>query len=430
MTRHTSDGDWEPATRAVHAGWDGDPATRARGVPITQTAAYGFENAQQAAATYALERDDDVYTRISNPTTRALERRTAALANGTDAVATASGMAALDALVTVTARAGDTIVAAEETYGGTASYLDTVATRRGVDVRWVDPTAPASVADALAATDDVGFLHAETLANPSLSTPDFEALAAAAHEERVPFVVDNTFATPALCRPLDHGADAVWTSTTKWFHGAGTTVGGVVIDGGSFPWDETYPEIGGENPAFGVDFTERFSDRALAAAVRHRAVRSLGNGQSPFDAWQTLQGVQTLPARMDRHCENARRVATFLRDHPAVAWVRYPGFTDHPTHEQASEYLDDYGSVVVFGVEGGYDAAVTTCESVEVVQFMANVGDTRSLLVHPASTTHANVAPEERRAAGVTDETLRLSVGIESPADVCADLDRALEATT
>ena len=408
-------------------------ATTPRAVPITQTAAYEFHDADRVAATYALEHDDDVYTRISNPTTRALERRTAALAGGTDAVATASGMAALDALVTVLASAGDTIVAAEETYGGTATYLTTIADRRGVDVRWVDPTAPTDVAEGLAAADDPALLHAETIANPSLSTPDLSRLADVAHDHHVPFVVDNTFATPALCRPIDHGADAVWTSTTKWFHGAGTTVGGVVIDGGTFPWDHPdaeYPELAGENPAFGIDFSERFGERALATAVRHRAVRTLGNGQSPFDAWQTLQGVETLPARMDQHCSNAERVARFLREHPRVSWVRYPGFEDHPTHESATEYLDGYGGTVVFGVAGGYEAARGVCEATEVIGFMANVGDTRSLIVHPASTTHANVSPAERRAAGVTDATLRLSVGIESADDVIADLDRALEVAT
>ncbi|MFB6242454.1 MAG: O-acetylhomoserine aminocarboxypropyltransferase/cysteine synthase family protein, partial [Halobaculum sp.] len=419
------------STTAIHAGFDAGPAAGSRSPPIHQSASFAFPSAAEAAATYRLERDRDVYTRISNPTTRALERRLAALAGGTDAVATSSGMAALDALTTVLARAGDNVVASAEMYGGTSSYLARTASRRGVELRTVETTDPEAYAEAV--DDRTAYVHVETLANPSLTTPDLEAVADVAHDAAVPLVVDNTFATPALCRPLEHGADVVWSSTTKWLHGAGTTVGGVVVDGGTFPWDHPdadYEELNGPNPAFGFDFVERFGDTAFAAAVRHRGVRALGDGQSPFDAWQTLQGVSTLPVRMERHCENTRIVAEHLRDHPAVAWVRYPGFEDHPTHDAASEYLSGFGSVVVFGLDGGYDAGVTFCESVETITFLANIGDTRSLVVHPASTTHAQLDEEEQRAAGVSPDLLRLSVGLEDPSDLIADIDRAIAAAT
>jgi O-acetylhomoserine (thiol)-lyase len=417
-------------TRALHAGQEPDPVTGARAPPIHQTTSYVFEDADAAASLYALEERGDVYSRISNPTTRTLERRLASLAGGVDAVATASGMAAFDAAVTVLASAGDNVVAAGDTYGGTSTYLNTLAPRRGLEPRVVDSLDVEAYADAV--DEDTAFVHCETVANPSLVTPDLERLAAVAHDAAAPLVVDNTFATPHLCRPLEHGADVVWESTTKWLHGAGTTVGGVLVDGGSFPWDHPdadYPELSGPNPAFGVDFAERFGARAFAAAARHRAVRTAGAAQSPFDAWVTLQGVETLPLRMARHCETAMRVAEVLADHPAVARVRYPGLESHPTHAAASEYLDGgYGGMISFHLEDGYDAARRLCERVELASFLANVGDAKTLVIHPASTTHAQLSPDEQRAAGVAPDMVRLSVGLEDPADVVADLERGLEA--
>jgi len=415
-------------TRSLHAGQAPDPETGALAPPIHQTTSYVFEDAGTAADLYALEAEGDVYSRISNPTVRTLERRLADLEGGVDAVATASGMASFDALTSVLAARGDNVVAASEMYGGTSTYLTATAPRRGIEPRTVE-TLDVDAYEA-AVDDDTAFVHVETIANPSLVTPDFERLADIAHDHAAPLVVDNTFATPALCRPLEHGADVVWESTTKWIHGSGTTLGGVVVDGGTFPWDHAdadYPEVAGENPAFGVDFAERFGDRAFAAAVRHRSVRTLGAAQSPFDAWATLQGLETLPLRMERHCSNAARVAEFLDDHPAVEWVHYPGLASHRTHGAASRYLDGgYGGMVAFGLAGGYEAARHCCESVELASFLANVGDAKTLLIHPASTTHAQLSAEEQRAAGVGPEMLRLSVGIEDPEDVIADLDRAL----
>ena len=418
-------------TSVVHAGQHVDPTTGARATPIYQTTSYVFESAADAAARYALDREDDVYSRISNPTVRTLERRLSALEGGVDAVATASGMAALDVATTLLASVGDNVVCSKATYGGTQAYLSHTAGHRGVEARFVEALDPEAYADAV--DDRTAFVLVETIANPSLVTVDLAAVAEVAHAAGAPLLVDNTFATPALCRPLEHGADLVWESTTKWLHGAGTTLGGALVDGGSFPWADDpgrYPEIAAENPAFhGLRFTERFGERAFAAAARHRVVRPVGHAQSPFDAWQTLQGVETLGVRMARHCENAAAVADFLAADDRVEWVTYPGLAEHPTHETARRYLDGgYGGMVTFGPVGGYEAARAVCEGVELASFLANVGDAKTLVIHPASTTHAQLSPEEQRAAGVTPDLVRLSVGIEDPADVVADLDRALDA--
>jgi O-acetylhomoserine (thiol)-lyase len=414
-------------TRSLHAGQEPDPATGARAPPIYQTTSYVFDGADDAAERFRLDVEDDIYSRFSNPTTRILERRLASLSAGTDAVATASGMAALDATTSILAEAGDNVVASADMYGGTSTYFSKMASRRGIDVRTVDTLDYDAYADAIG--DDTAFVHVETLANPSLVTPDFERLAAIAHEHAVPLFVDNTFATPYLCRPLEHGADAVWESTTKWIHGSGTTLGGILVDGGAFPWDHPeadYPELAGENPAYGVDFGDRFDDRALAAAVRYRSLRSLGSAQSPFDAWVTLQGLETLPLRMDRHCENATAVAEYLDDHPAIGWVNYPGLESHETHDEATEYLDGYGGMVTFGLSEGYEAAKNLCETVELASFLANIGDAKTLVIHPASTTHSQLSEAEQRAAGVTPDMVRLSVGLEDADDILADLDGGL----
>ena len=415
-------------TRSLHAGQDPDPATGARAPPIYQTTSYVFDDADHAADLYALDAEGYVYSRIANPTTRVLERRLAALEGGSDAVATSAGMAALDSATSVLAESGDNVVASADMYGGTATYLSKMASRRGIETRVVDTLDIQAYEEAI--DDDTAYVHVETVANPSLRTPDFAAIADVAHAHETPLVVDNTFASPSLCRPIEHGADVVWESTTKWLHGSGTTVGGVLVDGGTFPWGETekYPELSGENPAFGIDFSERFGDRAFAECARQRAVRSLGNQQSPFDAWVTLQGIETLPLRMARHCENAAQVADFLTEHPDVAWVSYPGLESHETHDLASRYLDGgYGGMVTFGLEGGFEAAKSLCESVDLASFLANIGDAKTLLIHPASTTHAQLSADEQRAAGVAPDMLRLSVGIEDADDIVADLERGID---
>ena len=416
-------------TQCVHAGARVDPATGAR-TPIHQTTSYEFDDAEHAAGLYALEGKGDVYSRISNPTVAALERRLADLEGGTGALATASGMAALDSATLVLAEAGENVVSAASIYGGTHAYLAQTASRRGIEARFVD-TLDYDAYEA-AINEDTAYVHLETIGNPSLVTADIERVGEIAHARGVPLFVDNTFATPQLCRPLEEGADLVWESTTKWLHGSGTTVGGALIDGGTFPWaeyGEKFPEIC-DNPAFdGLDFTERFGDRAFVEAARQRGTRSLGGAQSPFDAWQTLQGLETLHLRMERHSENALAVARFLEDHPAVAWVVYPGLESHETHANAKRYLESgFGGMIAVGLEGGYEAGKRLCEEVELASFLANVGDAKTLVIHPASTTHAQLNEEEQRASGVTPDLLRLSIGIEDPEDIIEDLQGVLEA--
>lgn len=414
-------------TTAIHAGSEPDPTTGSRAVPIYQTTSFQFDSAADAAARYALEAEDDIYSRISNPTVRALEERLSACHGAAGGVAAASGMAALDAAAFVLARDGDNVVTASDIYGGTATYFRHALPRRGVEPRFVETLSAPDYADAI--DDRTAFVHVETIANPSLYTPDLERIAAIAHEHGVPVLVDNTFASPALCRPLDHGADAVWSSTTKWIHGGGTTVGGILLDGGSFEWDAgRFPEIGDVNRAYHeTRFDRDFPNAPLAAAARFRSIRSLGACQSPIDAWITLQGLETLSVRMHRHCENAAIVADYLADHEEVAWVAYPGRDDHPTHANASRILEGgYGGMVSFGLEAGFAGGKRLCEATELCSFLANVGDTKSLIIHPASTTHGQLTAEEQHAAGVSRDLIRLSVGIEDPADILADLEQSI----
>lgn len=414
-------------TRAVHSGQPPDPDTGARAPPLYQTTSYVFDSADHAASLYSLNQEGNIYSRISNPTVEILESRITSLEGGVDGVATASGMAAFDAITTTLTEPGDNIVTASDIYGGTTAYLSYTAKNRGIEPRFVDTLDHDQYREHV--DENTAFVHVETIGNPALTTPDLETVASIAHEHDTPLVVDNTFATPALCRPLDHGADIIWESTTKWLHGAGTTIGGIIVDGGSFEWTEKYTEVAGENPAFhGIRFTEKFNERAFAAALRHRAVRPIGYAQSPFDAWQTLQGLETLHLRMERHCENALQIAQYLDDHPKVSWVSYPGLPSHPTHETAETYLTGgYGGMIAFGPTGGFESAKQLCESVELISFLANIGDAKSLIIHPASTTHAQLSREEQEASGVKPELVRLSIGIEDVTDIQTDLAQALE---
>ncbi|MEF8890293.1 MAG: O-acetylhomoserine aminocarboxypropyltransferase/cysteine synthase family protein [Haloferacaceae archaeon] len=417
------------ATRALHAGGEPDPSTNARAPPIHQTTSYVFEDADDAAGQFALEKEGHIYTRLMNPTVGRLQERIAALEGGVGAACTASGMASLDLATFLLASAGDNVVTASSLYGGTYTYFTHTVDRRGISTRFVDALDYEAYAAAI--DEDTAYVHCETIGNPALDTPDLERIGAIAADHGVPLFVDNTFATPYLCRPLDHGADLVWDSTTKWIHGAGSTVGGALVDGGSFPWAEhadKFPEIGADNPAYhGVNFAERFGDAAFTYAAIARGLRDLGNPQKPFDAWVTLQKLESLPLRMQRHCDNAAIVAEHLSDHPAVEWVTYPGLADHPTHDNASRYLDGgYGSMIAFGLADGYDAAKSFVNSVDLASLLANVGDAKTLVIHPASTTHQQLTDAEKEAAGVTDDMVRLSVGIEDPADILADLDGAL----
>ncbi len=416
-------------TNSVHAGQEVGE-TGARAPPIYQTTSYVFEDSDDAAAQFALEKPGYIYSRLMNPTVETLQERLAALEGGVGAVATASGMASLDLATFVLASAGDNVVASSDLYGGTYTYLTHSVERRGVSTKFVDALDYDAYEEAI--DEDTAYVLVETIGNPSLTTPDFERLGEITDEAGVPLIVDNTFATPYLCNPIEHGADIVWHSTTKWIHGAGTTVGGALVDGGNFDWAEhaeKYPEIGQDNPAYhGVNFSEAFGDAAFTYAAIARGLRDLGNQQSPFDAWQTLEKLESLPLRMEKHCENAQKVAEYLVDHEDVAWVTYPGLDDHPTHDNATEYLDGgYGGMITFGLEGGYEAAKETTENTDLASLLANVGDAKTLVIHPASTTHQQLTDEEKEAAGVRDDLVRLSVGIEDPADVVADLEAAIE---
>ena len=417
------------ATDSVHAGQEPDPTTNARAPPIYQTSSYVFDVTDHAAALFGLEAFGNIYSRIMNPTNAMLEERVATLEGGVGALATSSGMASLDLATFILADPGDNIVTASSLYGGTYTYLTHTVEKRGLESRFVD-TLDYDAYEA-AIDDDTAYVHLETIGNPALVTPDLERIADIAHDHDTPLFVDNTFATPYLCRPLEHGADLVWHSTTKWLHGAGSTIGGVLVDGGSFPWDAgDYPELTEPNPAYhGMNFYETFGEQAFAIAARTRGLRDLGNQQSPFDAWVTLQKLESLPLRMERHCENAMVVAEFLEDHEKVEWVTYPGLESHETHEEASRYLDGgYGGMITFGLEGGYEAAETVCNEVELASLLANVGDAKTLIIHPASTTHQQLTEEEQLASGVTPELVRISVGIEDPADIVADLEAAIDA--
>ncbi|MGM0372355.1 MAG: O-acetylhomoserine aminocarboxypropyltransferase/cysteine synthase family protein [Halobacteriota archaeon] len=420
-------------TRAIHAGQTPDEETRSRAPPIYQTTSYTFEDSEDAAAQFALEKPGYVYSRLGNPTVEMLQDRLASLEGGVGAVATGSGMAALDLVTFLLAQAGDNIVAASALYGGTHTYLNHTASRRGIETRFVDTLSTAAYREAI--DEHTAYVLIETIGNPALVTPDIEQIADIAHENDTPLLVDNTFATPYLANPIEYGADLVWNSTTKWLHGAGSTVGGVIVDGGSFPWAEhaeKYPEIGGDNPAYhGVNFAERFGDEAFTNAAIARGLRDLGNQQAPFDAWVTLQKLETFPLRMARHCENAAIVAEYLDDHPAVQWINYPGLETHETADNADRYLDGgYGGMITFGIDGGYDAAQRATESTELASLLANVGDAKTLIIHPASTTHQQLSESELAAAGVKPDMIRLSVGLEDPADIIADLDQAIEAAT
>jgi len=420
-------------TRSLHAGQSPDPSTGARAPPIYQTTSYVFDDADDAAGQFALEKEGHIYSRLMNPTVGSLQERLASLEGGVGAAATASGMAALDLATFLLAEAGDNIVTASALYGGTYTYFTHSVERRGIETKFVD-TLDYDAYEA-AIDDDTAYVHLETIGNPALVTPDIERIADIAHDHGVPLFVDNTFATPYLCRPLEHGADLVWDSTTKWLHGSGSTVGGILVDGGTFDWGEyadDYPEIGTDNPAYhGVNFHETFAPAGFTYAAIARGLRDLGNTQSPFDAWVTLQKLESFPMRMERHCENAMAVAEYLDDHPDVSWVNYPGLDSHETHEMASEYLEGgYGGMITFGLSEGYEAAKGTVNNVELASLLANVGDAKTLVIHPASTTHQQLTEAEQEAAGVTPDMVRLSVGLEDVEDIVADLDQAIDAAT
>lgn len=416
-------------TRAVHAGARPDPATGARQTPIHQNTSYVFEGVDHAAALFDLSTPGYIYTRLGNPTVSVLEERIASLEGGSAAVAAASGHAAQFLTFFTLLSPGDEFLASRNLYGGTITQFGQSFRKLGWSCRFVEPT-PAAFREAL--TPGVKALFVESLANPGGVIVDLEALAGLAHDAGVPLVVDNTLATPWLCRPFDWGADLVVHSTTKFLCGNGSSLGGVVVESGRFDWRKSgkFPGLAGPEPAYhGLDFAEAFGARAFTTKARTVALRDFGPSMAPLNAWLTLAGIETLPLRMERHVQNARAVAEFLAGHPSVSWVSYAGLPRSPYHALARKYFPrGAGAVFTFGVKGGYAAGVKVVEGVKLWSHLANIGDTRSLILHPASTTHRQLDAAQAAAAGAGPDVIRISVGLESVEDLIADLDQALAA--
>jgi O-acetylhomoserine (thiol)-lyase len=396
-------------------------------VPIWQTSSYVFKDTAHAARLFALEEFGNIYTRIMNPTTDVLEQRVAALEGGVAGLAFASGMSAISTALLTLCAAGDEIVATTRLYGGTVTLLANTFARMGIQTKWIDSDEPGAFAHAITERTKVVFL--ETIGNPKLTIPDLAGIAEAAHARGVPVMVDSTTASPALCRPIEHGCDIVVHSLTKYLGGHGSSIGGIIVDSGQFPWDNgRFPEFVDPDPSYhGLPYYETFGELTYALRARTLLLRDLGGCISPFNAFLILQGVETLSLRMARHSENALAVAQFLEGHPKVAWVLYPGLPSHPSYERARHYLPQGASGLIgFGVQGGIVAGRAFIENIELISHLANIGDARSLAIHPASTTHQQLSEEEQQAAGVTPDFIRLSIGIETLDDILADLDQAL----
>ena len=415
------------ATRAVHAGQRPDPETGARAQPIYATTSFVFEDAATAADLFALQTYGNIYTRIGNPTTAALEERMASLEGGLGALATASGQAAQLISILTLCQQGDAIVAARNLYGGTYTQFDVTLRRMGIEVTFVDPH-PDAVASAI--TETTKLVYGETVGNPRADVLDIEGFADVAHRHDIPLMVDNTFATPYLCRPIEWGADIVVHSATKFIGGHGVAIGGVIVESGRFPFDNgRFPVMTEPSPAYhGLQFWENFREYGYLTKARTELLRDTGASLSPFNAFVLLLGLETLPLRMQQHVENATAVAHHLADHPAVSWVAHPLIAGGEEAERSAKYTPaGPGAVFSFGLAGGYAAGVRFIESVELASHLANVGDAKTLVIHPASTTHQQIPEDERAAAGVGDDMIRISVGIEDLDDILWDLDRALK---
>lgn len=417
------------ATLALHAGHTpAADSTLSRAVPIYQTSSYLFTSSEHAANLFALKESGNIYTRLTNPTTDVLEKRMAALDGGVGALALASGQAAISYTVMTLARAGQNIVSSRSLYGGTYTLFRHTLPRFGITTRFVDSSDPENYRRAI--DEQTRLIYCEAIGNPNNTVEDFDAVAQIAHEAGIPLVVDNTVATPVLFRPLEHGADIVVYSLTKFIGGHGTSIGGCVVDGGKFAWDNgKFPEFSEPDPAYhGTVFWQAVGKLAFITKMRVQLLRDLGACLSPFNAFQLIQGLETLSVRMPRHVENATTVAQWLETHPQVAWVNYPGLSSHPDHQRAKRYLSDgAGAIIGFGIKGGREAAVRFIDKLKLVSHLANIGDAKTLVIHPASTTHQQLSEDELRAAGVTPDFIRLSVGIEGLQDIIHDLDQALQ---
>lgn len=419
---------FEKETILLHAGQEPDPTTGSRAVPIHRTTSYVFKSSQHAQDLFALKEAGNIYTRIMNPTVGVFEERVAQAEGGTAAVALSSGMAAIAFSILNIASAGDEIVAASNLYGGTYNLFATTFPRYGITVKFVDPTDPESFKEAI--TDKTRAIFAETIGNPGLHVLDIEAIAKVAHDNGLPLLVDNTFPSPYGLNPIEYGADVVIHSATKWIGGHGTTVGGVVVDAGTFDWTQgrfpyfTEPDASYHGIRYGVDVPQA----AFATKLRVQLLRDFGPCLDPDSAFNFLQGLETLHLRVERHNENAAIVADHLSNHPDVEWVVYPGLEDHPSYDLAKKYLKHgFGSMVVFGIKGGRNVGRDVIDNVEIFSHVANVGDAKSLIIHPASTTHQQLSEEDLKLAGVPEELIRLSIGLENPKDIIADLDQAIE---
>lgn len=417
-------------TIALHGGQRPDVATGARAVPIYQTTSYVFRDTTHAANLFALKEFGNIYTRIMNPTWAVLEERVAALEGGVGALATASGQAAETLAVLNIARAGEQIVSSASLYGGTYNLFHYTLPKMGIEATFVDPSEPGDFRKAI--TPKTRLIFAETLGNPKNDMLDIEAVARVAHDAGIPLVIDNTVATPYLCRPFEWGADIIVHSLTKFLGGHGTSIGGIIVDSGKFDWaNGKFRELVEPDPTYhNLKFVETFGNLAYILKARVQLLRDLGPALSPFNAFQILQGIETLSLRMQRHCDNALKVAQFLEDHPAVTWVNYPGLPSHPTRALAKKYLQHgFGAIVGFGIKGGSQAGIRFINAVKLLSHLANIGDAKSLVIHPASTTHQQLTPAEQLETGVTEDFIRLSIGLETIEDIIADIDQALQAS-
>jgi len=421
---------FRPETLAIHAGQVPDRETGARALPIYQTTSFVFDSAEHAAALFNLQTFGNVYSRLSNPTVAALEERVAALEGGRAAVASASGMAAEAMALMTLLQAGDHVVAAGALYGGSVTMLSVNLAKFGIETTFVDATNPDAWAAAMRPNTRAFF--AESLGNPSLVVLDIAAVAEVAHAHGVPLIVDNTVPSPALCNPIEHGADIVVHSATKYLGGHGTTLAGVVVESGRFPWDNgKFPGMTEPSPGYhGVKFYETFGDFGFSMRCRMETLRVYGATLSPMSAWQVLQGIETLPLRMERHSANALAVAKFLQADPRVSFVNYPGLPSHPQHALLMRQMKAGSGLLAFGVKGGAEAGVKFIEAAQFMSHLVNIGDTRTLVSHPASTTHRQLSEAQQRAAGVTPEMVRLSVGLEHIDDILWDVDQALAAAS
>jgi O-acetylhomoserine (thiol)-lyase len=417
-------------TRALHAGYDPDPTTHARAVPIYQSTSFTFEDSADAAQLFGLQKFGNIYTRIMNPTTDVLEKRVASLENGVAALAVSSGQAAQFLAISSLLEPGDHLVASSTLYGGTYTQFDVSFRKFGYDVTFVEPDDPENFRKAI--KKNTKLVYGETISNPRGNVLDLAAVSKIAGDAGLPFLVDNTFATPYLCRPIDHGVNVVVHSLTKFIGGHGTSIGGIIVDGGKFDWSKgPFPQINKPSPAYhGMNFAETFGAIAFIIRARVEGLRDIGPCLSPFNSFLFLQGIETLGMRMDQHVRNAQAVAEWLENHELVSWVAYPGLKSSPYHALAKKYLPKGpGAVFSFGVKGGYEAGVKLIDNLKVFSHLANVGDARSLVIHPAATTHQQLTAEQQAAAGVKPDMVRISVGLEDLDDLLWDLGQALQAT-